>query len=250
MYVTAPTPTALNLLREHGLLTPSSAISNGINLGKFAPGPRDPYLRHRLQLPAGQPLVLHVNRLSREKRIEILLHSIPRVQSAAHFVLAGVGPEETRLRKLAEEIGITRRVSFLGYVENEDLLALRRESSIFAIASESDLQSLSTMEAMACGLPVVAADACALPELVHHRENGLLFSPGRSDELAYQLDTLLQDEERRSRMGRASMEIIVAHNRDGVLTRWEDLYNCLAEEAHSLQKKIPTQELAPFPLSR
>jgi len=67
-------------------------------------------------------------------------------------------------------------VSFVGYVQDEDLLALRRETTIFAISSEAELQSLSTMEAIACGLPVVAANACALPELVHHGENGLLFS--------------------------------------------------------------------------
>jgi glycosyltransferase involved in cell wall biosynthesis len=249
-YVTAPTATALNLLREHGLLAPLSAISNGIDLRKFTPGPREPYLRQRLHLPGELPLVLHVNRLSKEKRIEVLLYSIPRVQSEAHFVLAGVGPEERHLRKLTEKLGINRRVSFLGYIEDEDLLALRRDSSIFTIASEAELQSLSTMEAMACGLPVVAANACALPELVHHRENGLLFSSGESEELAYELDALLQDEERRAHMGRASVEIIRAHNRDSVLACWEDLYRCIAEEAYSLQKIILTQKFAPIQLSQ
>jgi glycosyltransferase involved in cell wall biosynthesis len=248
-YVTAPTPTALNLLREHGLLAPSSAISNGIDLRTCTPGPREPYLRQRLHLPEELPLVLHVNRLSKEKRIEVLLHSIPRMQSEAHFVLAGAGPEERSLRKLSEELGIIRRVSFLGYVEDEDLLALRRESSIFTIASEAELQSLSTMEAMACGLPVVAANACALPELVHHHENGMLFTPGQSDELAYLLDTLLQDEKRRGRMGRASAKIILAHNRDDVLARWEELYTRLVGELIAVQKASCTYELAPFPLS-
>ena len=245
-YTTAPTLTALNLLRTHGLRTPSTAISNGIDVRKFAPGPRDPHLRQHLQLPQGQSLVLHVNRLSREKRVEVVLRAIPQVRSAAHFVLAGAGPDEARLRKLAEQLGIAQHVSFLGYVQDEDLLALLRESSVFIIASEADLQSLSTMEAMACGLPVIAANACALPELVHHHENGLLFSPGQSDELARQLDTLLQDEEQRTRMGRASVEIIAAHNRDGILAHWEKLYARLAGEVHPLQKAIPAQELPSF----
>jgi len=249
-YTTAPTRTALNLLREHGLRTPSTAISNGIDVRKFAPGPRDPNLRQHLQLPQGQPLVLHVNRLSREKRIEVVLRAIPQVRSGAHFVLAGAGPDEARLRRLAEQLGIAGHVSFLGYVQDEDLLALLRESSVFVIASEADLQSLSTMEAMACGLPVIAANACAVPELVHHRENGLLFSPGQSDELASQLDMLLQDEEQRTRMGRASVEIIATHNRDGILARWEKLYARLAGEARPLQKTLPAQELASFRLSR
>jgi glycosyltransferase involved in cell wall biosynthesis len=105
------------------------------------------------------------------------------------------------------------------------------------------------MEAIACGLPVVAVNACALPELVHHNENGLLFSPGQSDVLAYQLDSLLQDEESRARMGRASLEVILAHNRDGILARWEELYAHLVGELTAVQKASRTQELVPFPLS-
>src|SRR5258708_34506623 len=70
-YVTAPTNTALNLLYEHGLRAPARAISNGIDLSEFCPGPRDEALRQRLQLPTDRPLLLPVNRLSQEKRLEV-----------------------------------------------------------------------------------------------------------------------------------------------------------------------------------
>ncbi len=239
-FITSPTLTGLNLLHAQGLRKPSAVISNGIDMRQFSPGPSDASLRKRLQLPQEQLLVLHVNRLSSEKRVEVLLRAIPHVHSNAHFVLAGTGPDSKRLRKLALQLGIAHRVSFTGYVSDEDLLALRREATLFVIPSEAELQSLSTMEAMACGLPVIAANACALPELVYSGENGLLFSPGQSDELARHVDTLLYDKALCTRMGQESLRIIARHKSEDVLTRWEELYTnlCVQEELFHVEPYV------------
>src|SRR5947208_3575874 len=123
------------------------------------------------------------------------------MKSNAHIALAGAGPLESDLREQAECLNLGDRVSFLGFVRDADLLALRHSSDVFAIPSEAELQSLSTMEAMACGLPIVAANSYALPELVHRGENGYLFQPGNSDELAGSIDKLLGDPALRGRMG-------------------------------------------------
>jgi len=98
------------------------------------------------------------------------------------------------------------------------------------IPSEADLQSLATMEAMACGLSIIAANAYALPELVHHGENGFVFQPGNSEELAYQIDTILAEGEMRARMGSKSLKIIAPHDRIQVLDQWETLYRRLSTE--------------------
>ncbi|HEU5226906.1 MAG TPA: glycosyltransferase [Ktedonobacteraceae bacterium] len=229
-YVTAPTRTALNLLYEHGLHAPAKAISNGIDLEKFTPGERDPGILRRFNLPEDRPLVIHVNRLSEEKRVEVLLDAAAKMKQAAHIVLVGTGPAEAELRTQVERLRLGDRVSFLGFVRDADLLALRRSSEVFVIPSEADLQSISTMEAMACGLPVIAANAYALPELVHHEENGFLFQPRNSDEMACQLDLLLSDAELRKRMGQESLKIVAAHDRVKVLDEWEELYRRLAIE--------------------
>jgi len=121
-------------------------------------------------------------------------------------------------------------VSFLGFVPDTDLLALRRSCEAFVIPSQAELQSLSTMEAMACGLPVIAADAYALPELVHHGQNGFLFQGGNSDELAHYLDVLLADAELRAYMGAESLKIIAIHDRVQVVDEWEVLYQRLDSE--------------------
>jgi len=229
-YVTAPTITALNLLYEHGLRAPAQVISNGIDLQKFTPGRRDESLLQRYNLPTGRPLALHVNRLHYEKRVDVLLDAAAKMSGNGHIAIVGSGPAEAELRAQAEQLRLDDRVTFLGYVRDADLLGLRRLSDVFVIPSEADLQSLATMEAMACGLPVIAANAYALPELVHHGENGFLFQPGNSAELAGYLDLLLADPGQRARMGAKSLEIIAEHDRVQVLARWETLYRRLANE--------------------
>lgn len=247
-YVTAPTMTALNLLYEHGLRAPAQAISNGIDLQKFTPGSPDLHIRHTLGLPEGVPLALHVNRLSEEKRNDVLLDAVAKMKGPGHVALVGTGPAEMELRAQAEQLHINERVSFLGYVRDADLLALRRTSELFVIPSEADLQSLSTMEAMACGLPIIAADAYALPELVHHEENGFLFEPGNSDELASQLDLLLYDADLRQRMGQESLRIIQQHDRIHVLDQWEALYRRLSKEfVEARARKQQLRMLRRFP---
>ncbi|GAC1512269.1 MAG: glycosyltransferase family 4 protein [Ktedonobacteraceae bacterium] len=229
-YVTAPTMTALNLLYEHGLRAPAAAVSNGIDLQQFSPGERDPQVLARFALPLDKPLIIHVNRLSEEKRVDVLLDAVAEMKSDAHVALVSTGPAEADLRAQVERLQIGDRVSFLGFVRDADLLALRRSSALFVIPSEADLQSLATMEAMACGLPVIAANSYALPELVHHGENGFLFQPGNSLELAARIDLLLSDAALRAKMGAKGLQIIAAHDRVKILDRWEEIYRRLSIE--------------------
>jgi glycosyltransferase involved in cell wall biosynthesis len=199
-------------------------------LQKFTPGGRDAQLLQRFGLPADRPLLLHVNRLSEEKRVDVLLDAVAKMKTDAHLALVSTGPAEADLRLQVKRLDIVNRVSFLGFVSDADLLVLRRSADLFVIPSEADLQSLSTMEAMACGLAVIAANAYALPELVHHEENGLLFEPGNSDELAQKIDLLLNDRDRRTRMGEQSLKIIAKHDRIKVLEQWEETYHQIAVE--------------------
>ena len=229
-YVTAPTMTALNLLYEHGLRAPAQAISNGVDLKKFSPGERDKRLRQHFNLPQDRPLILSVNRLSQEKRIDVLIDAVAKMTQDAHFAIASTGPAEAVLRARVEELNLTDRVSFLGFIHDKDLAPLYRLADVFAIPSEAELQSLATMEAMACGLPVVAADAYALPELVHHEINGFLFQRGNSEEMAHYLDLVVRDKGLRMQMGTKSLEIIAKHDRTQVLDQWEALYRRLSNE--------------------
>ena len=235
-HVTAPTMTALRLLRDHGLRARSQVVSNGVDLDAFSPGlpgTDEKELRRRYSLPAGRPVIVSVGRLSPEKRVEVLIEAAARLTGAgALLVLAGTGPDSGRLEALAARLRVSGRVRFLGLVPADDLPGLYRLADVFAIASEAELQSLVTMEAMASGLPVIAVDAGALAELVHPGENGFLVSPGQAvgqaGTVAGYLDLLCRDRALRGKMSKASLRIIGTHDRHRVLARWEFIYAALS----------------------
>jgi glycosyltransferase involved in cell wall biosynthesis len=236
--VTAPTATALLLLRDHGLRAPSQVVSNGVDLDVYSPGAADESLRRRYALPAGRPLILSVGRLSPEKRADVLIEAVA-AQDVADTVLvvAGSGPDEGRLRELAARRGVSERVRFLGFIPGTDLPGLYRLADVFAIASEAELQSLVTMEAMASGLPVVAVNAGALGELVHAGENGFLARPGRAADVAGSFDLLCRDRELRARMSKSGLRIIADHDRHRLLARWESIYSALAIRGTTPEEK-------------
>ena len=102
---------------------------------------------------------------------------------------------------------------------------LSKISSLFVIASVAELQSIATMEAMASGLPIVAANAVALPHLVHDGENGYLFEPGNVDDLVAKLTTVLtQAPDERLRMQHASRDGVKVHDMQRTLDTFEALY--------------------------
>jgi len=87
------------------------------------------------------------------------------------------------------------------------------------------LQSIVTMEAMASGLPVVAVNAMALPELVHDGENGYLFSDGDSQMLAEKVIVILSNHPMRAQMSKKSLEIIKDHDINKIIEKYESIYN-------------------------
>jgi glycosyltransferase involved in cell wall biosynthesis len=113
-------------------------------------------------------------------------------------------------------------------VPGPDLPDIYRLADIFAIPSAAELQSLTTMEAMATGLPVVAANAYSLSELVCHGRNGFLVAPGQPDKLAAHLDVLLKEPSLRAMMAQESLRAISAHEQSRSLNEWEALYGLLA----------------------
>ncbi len=171
--------------------------------------------------------IVFVGRLTTEKQIDVILRAIARLDPAlsASFDVVGQGDQRRNLEQLASELGIAEHVTFHGHTTDEELRGYLTDASVFAIASIAELQSIATMEAMASGLPIVAADAVALPHLVHDGENGYLFAPGDVDDLAAKLTTVLtQSPEERLRMQRASLEGVKVHDMQRTLDTFEALY--------------------------
>ncbi len=172
---------------------------------------------------------MFVGRLDDEKRIGELIRALPLVHRHRDLQLAlvGTGQQRADLRRLAEELGVADRVRFLGFVPDADLSSAYAAADLFAIASVAELQSIATLEAMSAGLPVVAADALALPHLVREGENGSLFPPGDIEALARCLEGVLASEQRRAAMGEASRRIAQTHDQQRSLRRFEEIYRAI-----------------------
>ncbi|GGL32332.1 hypothetical protein GCM10014719_37010 [Planomonospora parontospora subsp. antibiotica] len=228
--ITTPTRIAAGLLTDKGFTRPVEPVSCGIDLGRFRPR-REPraWARKAMDL-SDRRTVLFVGRLDEEKRLDELIRALPYVLNGtdAQLALAGTGGRRASLERLARRIGVGDRVTFLGFVPDDMLPDAYAAADVFAMPGTAELQSIATLEAMAAGLPVVAADAMALPHLVRPGENGHLYRPGDVHGLARHLTALLESPDLCAAMGAASREIALTHDHQASLARFEEIYREVA----------------------
>lgn len=215
--ILTPTETIAKQIRSWGVKTKVLAASNGIFFHRFAhqlSKKKIDQFKRKFHLP-NNPLVLYLGRIDKDKSIDVLIKAIPEVvkKSPAHFILAGSGDLLVEMENLVDELGVRNKVTFLGRVEHEseDLVAAYQSASVFAIPSTIETQSIVTLEAMSASLPVVAANANALPEIVQNEENGYLFEPGDYQGLAEKLVKIVNDKILGKKMGQKSL-IIASHH--------------------------------------
>ena len=225
-FVTTPTKTAAGLLKNAGFSRDVMPVSCGIDLERFKPTNDGLYLKQIFGIPNDKPVLLYVGRLDKEKRIDTILRALPDILrvTPVHFVVAGMGIERPRLEELTGKLGIQNAVTFTGFVPDKDLQNIYRIADLFVIAGIAELQSIVTMEAMASGLPVVAVNAMALPELVHDGENGYLFSDGDSQMIAEKVIAILTNQPMREEMSQKSLEIIKNHDINKIVEKYESIY--------------------------
>ncbi len=230
-FVTSPTQTAIDLMTKNGLTAPHRPVSNGVSLQHFNPQKDATPLKNRLNLPE-KPIALYAGRLSGEKHVDVFVRSMPAVlkNHDVHFVIGGSGREKEPLQNLVAALGIEKHVTFPGFLPEEELPLLYRCADLFVMPSICELQSITTLEAMASGLPVIAADKYALPELVHHGENGYLFEPMNEQQLSGFLAELLSDETKRKKMGDESWAIVQRHSLESAVSDYESIYNQLVND--------------------
>jgi N-acetylgalactosamine-N,N'-diacetylbacillosaminyl-diphospho-undecaprenol 4-alpha-N-acetylgalactosaminyltransferase len=151
--------------------------------------------------------VLAVGRLTRQKRIDLLLAAWKRLpaQPDAHLVLLGDGPLRADLERRAAALGLGERVHFQGFQANP--YAWMARSDIFVLASDYEGLPNAMIEAQGLGLPAVATDCRYGPsEIVEPAKTGLLVPTGDADALARALESLLTRPERRRALGAAARE--------------------------------------------
>ncbi len=228
-------------LLELGVRTPVDIIPNGVDVDRFRPA-RDRAermaVREALGIPEEAPLALAIGSIMPRKRPDLILEAWRRVREEhpeAHLVLAGPRHDQAyeryrdfgrRIRELVEATGAPETIHFPGKVD--DVEAYMRAADLFLFASRREGMPNVIPEAMACGLPVVTTPFIGLPdefgrEGVHYE----LVEGGR--EMAVTISSLLDDEARRTRLGRAGRAWMAEHlDLDRTLDRYAALYRELA----------------------
>jgi len=213
-WIVCPTETVKKDLLHWGLKKPIEAISNGVDLDRFYSYADLTAFYLKYHLPQN-PIALYIGRVDQDKKIEVMIRAIPQVlaQTNIHFVIVGSGNDLVKTKKLAQRLGVDQKISFLGWIDHnsDDLLRLYQAAKIFVIPSPHETQSIVVMEAMAAGLPVIGPDSGALPELIKTGQNGFLFQPGESQDLATKIIRVAENAKLQGTMARQSLELILNH---------------------------------------
>jgi teichuronic acid biosynthesis glycosyltransferase TuaC len=174
-----------------------------LDLEEFSPAPDKIPARKDLGLPPDKTIALYAGYLTKRKGVYDLLEAIYRIQKKYPnllLVMCGAGTEEISLWKLIREKGIENIVRMVGEVEPERMNKWMQASDLFVLASHTEGMPNVVMEAMACGLPVVATAVGGLPGAVGDCEGTILVSPENVDELEKAIVKVINDNQLRADM--------------------------------------------------
>jgi glycogen(starch) synthase len=184
--------------------------------------------------PPERPTLLFAGRLEHEKGVQVLLRAIPLVARRLPWVrlrVVGRGTYAPDLERLASRLGLVGRVRFDGWVDPERLKELYASVNAVVVPSLYEPFGLVALEAMACAVPVVAADTGGLRELIEDDATGLRFPPGDHAALAAALIRVLSDPDLARRLGRAGRAVVGGRDTwAGAASRTAEVYRLALRE--------------------
>ncbi len=223
-FVTAPSESVFKEMNQYGFKRPHQVISNPIDIKTFGLAENKPELKRRFKLSA--KTIVYAGRLSSEKNIEVVIRAVALAKKRVdniNLAIAGAGKSEGELRRLVKDLSLENEVKFFGALSKENLAELYQASEVFSIASTSDTQSLTLMQAMACGLPAVVVDSRALPEYVNS-QNGYVVPVGDYEAMAEKFILLLENQELRFKLSQGAYNFVQRFSAANIAKEWEKLY--------------------------
>lgn len=170
-------------------------------------------------IQANPPAILTVAHMYPRKNLGVLMHAYARLRDAGipfQGWVVGEGPCQKMWKRLRDSLKLGERVTFLGTIPRRDLMERYRRAVIFCLPSRQEGFGIVFLEAMACGKPVVAGQAAAVPETVVDGETGFLVHPDDPEALARALSVLLSDPERCRAFGEAGRRRVNQYRADRV----------------------------------
>jgi glycosyltransferase involved in cell wall biosynthesis len=174
-------------IRSYGINRPMVMVHNVVDTDVFYPA------SHGDQVIRPYREIVLIARLSEEKAVHLAIQMLARLQQQGVYLylhIAGDGPERARLESLVDNLGLADWIHFHGFLPKNELAKILRRSSAFLLTSLWESKPVVILEALTCGLPVVAPAIGGIPEIITPA-CGLLFQPGDIDDLASKMLNLL-----------------------------------------------------------
>ncbi|GGD73374.1 glycosyltransferase family 4 protein [Paenibacillus nasutitermitis] len=220
------------LVRVHGV---------GVDNQRYAPAGQQEKarLRHNFNFGKQEILFFYAAEFNGNKNHQLLIHALARIKGQTptlKLLLAGDGPLLEECRSLATTLGVQQKIAFLGYRNDIDRLLPMCDAA--AASSLREGLPVNILEAMACGLPIVATANRGHSELVRDGRNGFVVPADDVSQMASRLLQLYQSGELRKRMGAMSLHDVAAYSITQVLQELEHVYSkFMTEDSHETQSQ-------------
>lgn len=227
--VLSPTQSLANALTEQGLKKSVTILQNSIDMNLFKPVGNDETKKQlKNQFGIKSASLIFEGRLSYEKSLDqvlkaftLMLKKIPDLK----LMLAGDGPERKNLERLTEELKIRDSVIFTGFISyGEKIVEVYQANDIYITASKSENMPVAILEAMGCGLPIIAVKERGLAELVRENVNGFFAKTDDPADIAQKTLDLLTNPELLKKFSAASRALALQYSHEHVTTTLESLY--------------------------
>ncbi|MCS7028385.1 MAG: N-acetyl-alpha-D-glucosaminyl L-malate synthase BshA [Bacteroidia bacterium] len=180
--------------------------------------------------PHNEPIITHSSNFRKVKNVDDIVRAFDliRKQMPAKLLLIGDGPERTNIEHLCRELGNCGDIRFLGKQDAiEDILSI---SDLFLLPSSAESFGLAALEAMACGVPVVATRIGGIPELVQHGETGYLIQEHDIEQLAQRSLEILQNPALHQAFSKNAYQRALVFDKEKIVVHYERLYESVLEK--------------------
>ena len=182
--------------RDMGAKCPVEVVPNGVDVSLFTkeyPKGELEEIKKNLNIPGGSPIMITTSRLVVKNAVSDVIKSLEYI-SEAYFLILGTGYQETELKKLASDIGVSDRVKFLGFVPHTEMPKYLKISDIFIRPSLSEGFGNSFIEAMAAKTPVIATPVGGIVDFLRDKETGLFCEVNSPEDIARKVGVYLHDK--------------------------------------------------------
>ena len=225
-----PSQSMVDALVAEGFKNNMEVFGRGVDSDLFTPARRSLEWRHKLGVADDEVVVSFVSRLVKEKNTDLMIRCFQRLHSVGvkfRILIVGLGPEERTLRAALPD------AIFAGFLTGTELARAYASSDIFFFPSESETFGNVTLEAIACGLPAVVADATGSRSIVEDGKNGFVQNAHDEHGFDRHLKALIEDQALRLTMSKAARKRSLEFNWDAILEKLVASFRAVSDQHYN-----------------